>query len=62
MEDNISDDVTIGHTEDVRSTCNSDRPSRRSYKQIYRKDWENNPIFKGKCILQANCSGSDIIV
>lgn len=25
----------------------NEKPSRRFYKQIYRKDWEDYPVFKG---------------
>ena len=28
----------------------NEKSAKRSYKQIYRKDWENNPIFQGKFI------------
>lgn len=27
---------------------NEGRIKRRNYKQIYRKEWETNPVFKGK--------------
>lgn len=46
MEEDIIESTGIEHIEEVK--CNVDKPnSKRSYKQIYRKDWESNPIFKG---------------
>lgn len=48
MAENENTDDTLSSSEkfDEESTHN-DKSSKRSYKQIYRKDWESNPIFKG---------------
>lgn len=46
MDKRIPENGTVESTNNLPSQ--NEKSAKRSYKQIYRKDWENNPIFQGK--------------
>jgi len=37
--------------ESLGSPSNNDKSNRRHYRQLYKKDWEENPLFKGELLI-----------
>lgn len=54
MTDNFADNCKTNTTnlnlddeDSVRNPVKNDKANRRHYRQLYKKDWEENPLFKG---------------